>query len=69
MAQLKCLGTTVRNEHFIQDEMKRRSNSGTAWYRSVQNFLTSLLLSKNLKIRMHKIIIFLRFCVSAKLDL
>jgi hypothetical protein len=35
----------------------KRLNSGNAYYHSVQNLLSSLLLSKNVKIRTHKIII------------
>jgi hypothetical protein len=34
-----------------------RLNSGNAWYHSVQNLLSSRLLSKNLKIRIYKTII------------
>jgi hypothetical protein len=32
------LGTTITNQNLIQDEMKRRLNSGNACYHSVQNF-------------------------------
>jgi hypothetical protein len=35
----------------IQQEIKRRWNSGNACYHSVQNLLSSRLLSKNVKIR------------------
>jgi hypothetical protein len=48
---------------------KRRLNSGNACYHSVQTLLSSLLLSKNLKIRIYKTIIFLWFCIGAKLGL
>jgi hypothetical protein len=41
----------------IQEEIKRRLNSGNAWYHSVQNLLTSWLLSKNLKSRIYNPII------------
>jgi hypothetical protein len=41
----------------IQEEIKRRLNSGNACYHSVQNLLPSQLLSKNLKIRIYKTII------------
>jgi hypothetical protein len=41
----------------IQEEIKRRLNSGNACYNSVQNLLSSRLLSKNLKIRIYKTII------------
>jgi hypothetical protein len=51
------LGTTITNENLIQEEIKRRLNSGNAYYQSVQNLLSSRLLSKNLKIRTHKTVI------------
>jgi hypothetical protein len=41
----------------IQEEIKRRLNSGNACYHSVQNFLSSGLLSKNIKIRIYETII------------
>jgi hypothetical protein len=51
------LETTVTNQNLIQEEIKRRLNSGNAHYHSVQNLLSSRLLSKNLKIRIYKTII------------
>jgi hypothetical protein len=50
VSQFNYLGTTVTNENLIQEEIKRRFNSGNACYHSVQNLLSSHLLSKNLKI-------------------
>jgi hypothetical protein len=41
----------------IQEEIKRRLNSGNACYLSVQNILSSRLLSKNVKVRIHMTII------------
>jgi hypothetical protein len=41
----------------IQEEIKRRLNSGNAFYHSVQNLLSSRLLLKNVKIRIYKAII------------
>jgi hypothetical protein len=57
MSQFKYFGTTVTNQNLIQKETKRRLNSGNACYHSVQNLLSSRLLSKTLKIRKHKTII------------
>jgi hypothetical protein len=57
VSQFKYLGTTVTNENLIQEEIKRRLNSGNAWYHSVHNFLSSRLLSKNAKVRIYKSII------------
>jgi hypothetical protein len=51
VAQFKYLGPTVTNQNLIQEEIKRRLNSGNACYRSVQNLWSSRLLSKNVKIR------------------
>jgi hypothetical protein len=51
MAQFKYLETAVTNQNLIQEEMKRRLNSGNACHHSVQNLLSSWLLSKNIKIR------------------
>jgi hypothetical protein len=51
------VGTTITNQNPIQEEIKRRLNSGNAYYYSVQNLLSSRLLSKNIKIRIHRTII------------
>jgi hypothetical protein len=48
---------TITNQNLIEGEIKRRLNSGNACYHSGQNFLSSRLLSKNIKIRIHKTII------------
>ena len=47
----KYLGTTLRNENYIAEEIKSRLKLGNACYHSVQNLLSSRLLSKNLKIK------------------
>jgi hypothetical protein len=57
VSQLKYFGTTVTNQNLIQEEIKRRLNSGNACYHSVQNLLSSRLLSKKVKIRIYKTII------------
>jgi hypothetical protein len=41
----------------IQEEIKRRLNSGNACYHSVQNLLSSRLLLKNVKVRIYKTLI------------
>jgi RNA:NAD 2'-phosphotransferase (TPT1/KptA family) len=51
VSQFRYLGTTITNQNLIQEEIKRRLNSGNACYHSVQNHLSSRLLSKNIKIR------------------
>jgi hypothetical protein len=57
VAQFRYLGTTITNQNLIQEEIKRRMNSGNAYYQSVQNLLSSCLLSKDIKIRIYKFII------------
>jgi hypothetical protein len=47
----------VTNQNLIQEEIKRRLNSGNACYHSAQNLLSSSLLSDDLKIRVYKTII------------
>jgi hypothetical protein len=56
VSQFKYLGTTVTNQNLIQEEVKRRLNSGNACYHSVQNLLSSRLLSENVKVRIYKTI-------------
>jgi hypothetical protein len=46
VSQFKYLGTTVTNQNLIQEEIKRRLNSSNACNHSVQNLLSSRLLSK-----------------------
>jgi hypothetical protein len=51
------LGTTVTNQNLIKKEIKKRLNSGNVCYHSVQNLLSSRLLSKIVKVRIYKTII------------
>jgi hypothetical protein len=57
VSRLKYFGTTVTNQNFIQEEIKKRLNSGNGCYHTVQNLLSSRLLLKNVKIRIYKTII------------
>ena len=53
----KYLGTTLTNQNSIAEEIKSRLKSGNACYHSVQNLLSSRLLSKNLKIKIYRTVI------------
>jgi len=55
--EFKYLGTMLTNQNSIQEEIKGRLKSGNAFYYSVQNLLSSRLLSKNLKIKIYRTII------------
>jgi hypothetical protein len=57
--QFRYLGTTVTNQNLFQEEIKRRLISGNSGYHSVQNILSSRLLSKKVKVRICKTIILL----------
>ena len=47
----------LTNQNSIAEEIKSRLKSGNTCYHSVQNLLSSRLLSKNLKIKIYKTII------------
>jgi hypothetical protein len=53
----RYLGKTLTNQNSIQEEVKSRLKLGNACYHSVQNLLSSGLLSKNLKIKIYRTII------------
>ena len=55
--EFKYLGTTLTNQNSILEEIKGRLRSGNACYHSMQNLLSSRLLSKNLKIKIYRTII------------
>ena len=46
--EFKYLGTTLTDQNSIQEEIKSRLKLGNAFYYSVQNLLSSRLLSKHL---------------------
>jgi hypothetical protein len=56
--QVKYLGATVMNQNSIQEEIKNRLKSVNGGYHSVRNLSSSSLLSKNIKIKICRTIIF-----------
>jgi hypothetical protein len=55
--EFKHLGTTLKNQKSILKEIKSRLKSGNACYHSLQNILSSSLLTKNIKIKIHRTLI------------
>ena len=55
--EFQYLGTTLTIQTYIREEIKSRLRSGNACYHSVQNLLSSRLLSKKLKIKIYITII------------
>jgi hypothetical protein len=55
--QFKYLGKTLTNRNSIQEEIKNRLKSGNSFYNSVQDLLSSSLLSKNTKFKIYRTII------------
>jgi hypothetical protein len=55
--EFKYLGTMLTDQNSIQEEIKCRLKLRNACYYSVENLLSSRLLSKNLKIKIYRTII------------
>jgi len=55
--EFKYLGKTLTNQNSIQEEIKSRLKLGNVCYYSVQNLLSSSLLSKTLKIKVYRTIV------------
>ena len=57
MEEFKYLATSLTNQNYIQEKIKTQLESMNACYHSVQNLLSSSLLSKNVKIKIYRIVI------------
>jgi len=57
LEEFKYLRTTLSSQNSIQKEIKSRLKSANACYHSLQNLLSSSLLSKNLKIKIYRNVI------------
>jgi len=55
--EFKYFGTTLTNQHSIQEEMKSSLKLGGACYHSVQNLLSSILISKHINSKICRAII------------
>jgi hypothetical protein len=55
--EIRIFGTNLTNENSIQETIRIRINSAIACYHSVQNLLSSILLSKNMKTGIYRTLI------------
>jgi len=57
LVEFKYFGTTLMNQNSIQEKIKSKLKSRNACCHSVQNLMSSSLLSKNIKIKIYRTII------------
>jgi len=55
--QFKYMGTALTLQNYIHKEIKNKFKSENACYHSVQNLLSSSLLSKNMKTKIYRTLI------------
>jgi len=65
--RFKCLGTTPTKQNSIWEEIKSCLQSGNVWYNSEQDLFSSILLPKNIKIKVYRTIILPVLCMGVKL--
>jgi hypothetical protein len=65
VGQFKYLETSLTIQNSIHEEVKNRLKSGNACYHSVQNLLSSCLLSKSVKIKIQTVNFVLEQAVQA----
>jgi hypothetical protein len=51
VAKFECRGPTLTDQHFMQDGIKSRQNSGNACCHSVHSLLSCRLLCRNVKVK------------------
>jgi hypothetical protein len=51
VSEIRYLGTTLTDQNCMYEETKSRLNSGNACNHSVQSLLSSLLLCRNVKVK------------------
>jgi len=52
--KVQYLGMTLTNQNLVHDETDSSSNSGNTYHISVQNLISSCVLSKNINIKIYK---------------